>query len=310
VVPVSHLLAYAALVSVLIAIPGPSVLFTVSRALTVGRRAALLTVVGNELGLCVQVVAVAFGMGAVLRAWAWAVLVIKLAGALYLVVLGVQAIRHRRSMAEALAARVTPVPPWRAVRDGFVVGAANPKSLVFFVAVLPSFTVAGSGALPVQAQLLLLGGLFPAIALVLDSGWAVVAGTVRQWLVASPRRLAMIGGTGGLVMIGLGVSIAVTGRKNLFPDCNRNSRRLPAAGIFQKTFWSLTHPIGRLPRNNRVTGDPGANWGGAWRNRHAFRPVTMPRAFRVPDRIVGRCPVARRPRSLCRRHPRYPYHHR
>jgi len=207
-------LAYAALVSVLIAVPGPSVLFTISRALTVGRRAALLTVVGNELGLCVQVVAVAFGVAAVLRAWASVVLVIKLAGALYLVFLGVSAIRHRRSMAEALAARVTPVSPWRAVRDGFMVGAANPKSLVFFIAVLPSFTAGGSGALPVQAQLLLLGALFPVIALVLDSVWAVVAATVRQWLVRSPRRLAMIGGVGGLVMIGLGVSIAVTGRKD------------------------------------------------------------------------------------------------
>jgi threonine/homoserine/homoserine lactone efflux protein len=87
-------------------------------------------------------------------------------------------------------------------------------ALVFFIAVLPSFTASGSGALPVQAQLLLLGALFPVIALVLDGAWAVVAGTVRQWLVRSPRRLAMIGGTGGLVMIGLGVSIAVTGRKD------------------------------------------------------------------------------------------------
>src|SRR5271156_4750589 len=118
-VPVGHVLAYAALVSVLIAIPGPSVLFTISRALTVGRRAALLTVVGNELGLCVQVVAVAFGVGAVLRAWADALLVIKLAGAVYLVFLGVSAIRHRQSLAAALAARVTPVSSWRAIRDGF-----------------------------------------------------------------------------------------------------------------------------------------------------------------------------------------------
>ena len=179
-----------------------------------GRRAALLTVAGNEIGLCVQVAAVAFGVGAVLRAWAWAVLVVKLAGALYLVFLGVSAVRHRRSLAAALAARVMPVSPWRAVRDGFAVGAANPKSLVFFVAVLPSFVASRSGALPAQAQMLVLGAVFPVIALVLDSVWAVVAGTVRQWLVASPRRLAMIGGTGGLVMIGLGVSVAVTGRKN------------------------------------------------------------------------------------------------
>jgi len=214
VVPASHVLAFAVLVSMLIAIPGPSVLFTISRALTVGRRAALLTVVGNELGLCVQVAAVAFGVGAVVERSAEVITVVKLAGAAYLVFLGVQAIRHRRSMAEALAARVTPVRPLRAIRDGFVVGAANPKTIVFLVVALPEFTTTAPGHLPMPMQMLILGALFPAIALVLDSGWAAVAGTTRQWLVASPRRLALIGGTGGLVMIGLGVSIAATGRKD------------------------------------------------------------------------------------------------
>lgn len=213
-VPVSHVLAFAAVVTVLIAIPGPSVLFTVSRALTVGRRAALLTVIGNETGLCVQVVAVAFGVGAVLERYAQILTAVKLAGAAYLVFLGVQAIRHRTSMAAALAARVQPVTPLRAVRDGFVVGAANPKSIVFFVAGLPEFTSSARGHLPVQAQMLLLGALFPVIALVLDSVWAILAGTARQWLVRSPRRLALIGGTGGLVMIGLGIGVAVTGRKD------------------------------------------------------------------------------------------------
>jgi threonine/homoserine/homoserine lactone efflux protein len=213
-VPASHVLAFAALVTVVIAIPGPSVLFTISRALTVGRRAALLTVVGNELGLCVQVVAVAFGVGAVVERSAQVITVVKLAGGVYLVFLGVQAIRHRRSMADALAARVTPVGPLRAIRDGFIVGVANPKTIVFFVAALPEFTTTAPGHLPVPAQMLILGALFPVIALVLDSAWAAIAGTARQWLVGSPRRLALIGGAGGLVMIGLGVSIAATGRKD------------------------------------------------------------------------------------------------
>jgi threonine/homoserine/homoserine lactone efflux protein len=213
-VPVGQVLAFAAVVTVVIAIPGPSVLFTISRALTVGRRSALLTVVGNELGLCVQVVAVAFGVGAVVERSAEVLTAVKLAGAAYLAYLGVQAIRHRRSMAEALAARLSPVGPWRAVRDGFAVGVANPKSIVFFIAVLPEFTTDAAGHLPVQVQMLILGALFPVIALVLDSAWAALAGTARQWLVRSPRRLALIGGAGGLVMIGLGISIAATGRKD------------------------------------------------------------------------------------------------
>ena len=213
-VPLSHVLAFAGLVTVVIAVPGPSVLFTISRALTVGRRSALLTVVGNEIGLCVQVAAVAFGVGAVVQRSAQILTAARLAGAAYLVFLGVQAIRHRRSMAEALAARLQPVTPLRAVRDGFAVGAANPKTIVFFVAGLPEFTSSAPGHWPVQVQMLLLGALFPVIALVLDSAWAAVAGTARQWFTGSPRRLAMIGGAGGLVMIGLGISVAVAGRKD------------------------------------------------------------------------------------------------
>jgi threonine/homoserine/homoserine lactone efflux protein len=190
------------------------VLFTISRALTVGRRGALLTVAGNEIGLCVQVVAVAFGVGAVLERSAQVVTAVKLAGAVYLVYLGVQAARHRTSVAETLAAKVRPVTPLRAVRDGFVVGVANPKSIVFFVAALSAFISDAPGHLPVPAQMLILGALFPIIALVLDSLWATIADTARRWLVRSPRRLAMIGGAGGLVMIGLGLSVAVTGRKD------------------------------------------------------------------------------------------------
>ena len=213
-VPASHLLEFAALAAVLVAIPGPSVLFTISRALTVGRRAALYTVAGNELGLCVQVAAVAFGAGALVERSAEIFTIVKWAGAAYLAYLGVQAIRHRRSMAEALAPRLVPVRPVRAIRDGFVVGATNPKSIVFFVATLPEFTDRAAGHVPVQAQMLIVGALFPVLAFVLDSVWAVAAGTIRQWLARSPRRLALIGGAGGLAMIGLGAGVAATGRKN------------------------------------------------------------------------------------------------
>ena len=211
-IPVSHVLAFAAVAAVLILVPGPSVLFTVSRAVTVGRRGALLTVVGNELGLVVQVIAVSFGAGAVVQRSAEVFTAIKLAGAVYVVYLGVQAIRHRHSMAAALAGNLPPVTRGRALRDGFMVGVANPKTIVFLTIALPGFTVTGPGSLPVTVQMIILGTLFPVIALALDSVWAVAAGTARQWLVRSPRRLAMIGGTGGLVMIGLGISLAATGR--------------------------------------------------------------------------------------------------
>jgi threonine/homoserine/homoserine lactone efflux protein len=210
--PMNHLLEFAGLAAVIIAIPGPSVLFTVSRALTAGRRTALLTVVGNEIGLLVQATAVAFGIGALVERSAQVFTVVKLAGAAYLVYLGVQAIRHRRSLAEAVAGNTAPVRPVRALGDGLAVGTMNPKTIVFFVAVLPQFISPGAGHIPLQ--MMLLGAVFSALALVMDSIWAVGAGTAGQWLARSPRRMAAIGGTGGLAMIGIGVSLAATGRKD------------------------------------------------------------------------------------------------
>lgn len=115
-VSASRMVAFAAVATVLVAIPGPSVLFTVSRALTAGRRTALLTVTGNEIGEYAQVVAVAFGIGALVERSAEIFTVVKWAGAAYLVYLGLQAIRHRQSMTEALAARAAPVRPLLYVR--------------------------------------------------------------------------------------------------------------------------------------------------------------------------------------------------
>lgn len=211
--PISNLLAFAIAAAVIVAIPGPSVLFTISRALTLGRRAALLTVVGNAVGVSAQVVAVAFGIGAVVERSVVAFTIVKYLGAAYIVYLGVQAVRHRRAFTDGLAQRAAPVTPLRAMRDGAIVGATNPKTIVVFVAFMPGFTDPAAGHLQWQL-LLLLGSVFPVIALLLDSAWALAAGTAREWLARSPRRLAAIGGTGGLVMIGLGTSLAVTGRKD------------------------------------------------------------------------------------------------
>jgi threonine/homoserine/homoserine lactone efflux protein len=138
--------------------------------------------------------------------------VLKLAGAAYLVFLGVQAIRHRRSLAEALGAKVERKTVARLMLDGFLVGVTNPKVIVFFAAILPQFVDRAAGHVPVQ--IITLGAIFAGIALLSDSAWALVAGTARAWLARSPRRLAALGGTGGLVMIGLGATLALTGRKD------------------------------------------------------------------------------------------------
>jgi threonine/homoserine/homoserine lactone efflux protein len=186
-------------------------MFTISRALTIGRRGALLTVAGNAAGAWLQAVAVAFGIGALVERSILAFTVIKLAGAAYLVYLGIQAIRHRHSLSEAMAARVPARTRLRVVADGFFVGVTNPKTIVFFVAALPQFIDRGAGNL--TTQLLVLGAVFPCIALISDSIWAFAAGTARNWFARSPRRMAAIGGAGGLAMIGIGTALAATGRK-------------------------------------------------------------------------------------------------
>jgi threonine/homoserine/homoserine lactone efflux protein len=210
VLPTSHLLAFVVTSCVVIAIPGPSVMFTVSRALTIGRRGALLTVVGNAAGAYVQIVAVAFGIGAVVERSILAYTVVKLIGAGYLIYLGAQAIRHRHALNEAMAARLVPARSRRIIADGFLVGVANPKTIVFFVAALPQFVDRGAGHITVQ--LLILGAVFPLIALISDSAWAVAAGSARSWFGRSPRRMAAVGGAGGLAMIGIGATFAASGR--------------------------------------------------------------------------------------------------
>ena len=210
--PTGHLLAFALLSYALIVIPGPNVLFVISRALQLGRAAGLAAVLGGQIGVYAQVMAVAFGVGALVERSVAIFTVIKLAGAAYLICLGVQAVRHRRSLSAALEAPVIAKSTGQMLRDGFIVGVSNPKAMVFFAAVLPQFADRSAGHVPVQ--LLLLGAVFMAIALVSDSMWAIIAGTARSWFARSPRRLEMVGGTGGLVMIGIGASLALTGRKD------------------------------------------------------------------------------------------------
>jgi threonine/homoserine/homoserine lactone efflux protein len=211
-IPADHLVAFLIAAVALIVVPGPSVLFVISRALTLGRRAAVMTALGNEAGEFVQVIAVAFGIGVVVERSVLIFTIIKLAGAAYLIFLGVRTVRDRRSLARILDAAAAPRGSRRIFREGFVVGVSNPKTVTFFAAVLPQFVDDTAGHVPLQ--LLVFGLVFLLIALVSDSLWGLAAGTARTWFARSPRRLTRLGGTGGLIIIGLGVRLALTGRKD------------------------------------------------------------------------------------------------
>jgi threonine/homoserine/homoserine lactone efflux protein len=196
---------------VLIVIPGPSVLFVVSRGVALGRRAALATVLGNTAGLGVLVLAVALGLGSLVERSVTVFTVIKLAGAAYMVFLGVRMFLDRHALARMLDATVAPKGMQRMLREGFVVGITNPKAVILMTAVLPQFIDRAAGH--VQLQFLLLGAISLIVGLFSDGAWAIVSGTARVWLARSPRRLELIGGAGGLVLIGLGVRLAITGRR-------------------------------------------------------------------------------------------------
>jgi threonine/homoserine/homoserine lactone efflux protein len=204
--------AFAAAALVLIVIPGPGVLFVIGRALAHGRRTALLSVAGHAAGNWVVAICVALGVGTIVERSAAIFTAVRLAGAAYLVWLGIQAFRKRDSLAQVLDSAAAPRGDVRAAREGLVVGVTNPKAVILFAAVLPQFVDRSAGHVP--AQMLVLSAVSIAIGLASDSCWGLAASTVRSWFARSPRRLGLVGGAGGLAMIGLGLTLALTGRKD------------------------------------------------------------------------------------------------
>jgi threonine/homoserine/homoserine lactone efflux protein len=212
--PTRHLVEFLLTVYVLILIPGPSVLFVVSRGVALGRRAALATVAGNAGGLIFQGTLVTIGIGSIVARSDAVFTGLKLLGAAYLVFLGVKNIRQRRALAElfAPAAAAVPKSERRIVREGFFVGATNPKGVLIFTAILPQFIDRSQGH--ATLQLATLGAICVVIALLSDGAWALASGTARHWLGRSSRRLEAMTGMGGAMLIALGVGLAVTTRRS------------------------------------------------------------------------------------------------
>jgi threonine/homoserine/homoserine lactone efflux protein len=210
-VPTRHLAAFLLTAYVLIVIPGPSVLFVVSRGVALGRRAALATVLGNAAGLALQLLLVAAGVGAIIAESDTVFTALKIGAGAYLVFLGARTIRDRKVLA-LLAGADDPSPGslGQIVREGVVVGATNPKGLIIFVAVLPRFVERSSGH--VTSQLLILGAICVGIALLSDGAWALASGTARHLLMGSERRLERLSVIGGAILVVLGVALAVTER--------------------------------------------------------------------------------------------------
>lgn len=206
------LTAFVVLAAMLIALPGPSMLFIVGRALQHGRREAILSVVGNAIGVFMHVILVALGVGALIAASEVAFVGLKIVGGVYLVYLGVQQIRHRR---QGLELQTDDAPPTRVsaarlLLESFAVGASNPKTLVFYVAVLPQFADPARG--PIAVQMILLGLIFLVMALIGDGAAALLASGAKSWLFNRPERVAVVRGTGGGLIAALGVLLLFSRR--------------------------------------------------------------------------------------------------
>lgn len=201
------LIAFSIASLIIILIPGPSVLFAVGRSLALGKVAGVITVVGNGLGTSVWLIATVLGLGALIASSEIAFTIIRFGGAAYLVYLGVQAFRHRNDHKLDLGKAPPAQSIWRTLREGFFVGVSNPKTMVFFIAVLPGFVNYPAGN--IMFQLLILGLIFEVMGVISDSIYAIAAGLARDWFATDPRRLGIVTGTGGILIVGLGLYVAI-----------------------------------------------------------------------------------------------------
>ncbi|MBC8171888.1 MAG: LysE family translocator [Anaerolineae bacterium] len=199
----------AAAISLLL-LPGPAVLYIVTRSIHQGRRAGIVSVLGIQTGTLFHVTAAALGLSAILMSSALAFGIIKYLGAAYLIFLGIRTLMTRP--APTADSQLEPVSLKRIFSQGVIVNVLNPKTALFFFAFLPQFVDPARGA--VGLQLLLLGCLFTGLAMLTDSSYALLAGTFGQWLKRSRAFARMQRYVAGTVYIGLGVTTALSGSSN------------------------------------------------------------------------------------------------
>lgn len=202
------LLLFAVAALALIVVPGPAVLYIVAHSIDRGRRAGLVSALGVATGGLVHVTAAAVGLSALLVSSAAAFTVVKVAGALYVIVVGLSTLLRGKDEP------VVGPPSERRLRriygQGVVVNVLNPKTALFFLAFLPQFVDRDVGS--VGTQIVVLGILFVVLAVSSDSLWALAAGTASGWLRGNPRFLAVQRYVSGTVFVALGVLAAGTKR--------------------------------------------------------------------------------------------------
>ncbi len=198
--------AFVVATTIMIALPGPSVLLTVAHSITFGWQRALATVAGATMGIAVQLIIAAIGLTSLLNIVAAAFEWLRWTGAVYLVYLG---IKQWRSASEPLKFDTAPISTTNLFIQGLVITIFNPKSLIFIAAFLPQFVDATR---PLGHQLTVIVPVFLVITFTVTSVWALVAGNVRILLRSRRAAQSVFRTAGGLMVVaGLGLALARRG---------------------------------------------------------------------------------------------------
>jgi threonine/homoserine/homoserine lactone efflux protein len=200
----STLLLFAGASLALLAVPGPAVIYVVTRSVDQGRTAGLVSVLGDETGTFAYALAAAAGLTGLIAASETGFTIVRYAGAAYLVYLGVRKLLERGELEDAASDARS-----RLFLRGLLVQLLNPKIAIFFLAFLPQFVDPSGG--PVAVQILLLGTIFTLLAMLSDGAYVLLASTVGGWLRAGGRGRRRLAKLSGGVYIGLGVSAALSG---------------------------------------------------------------------------------------------------
>lgn len=216
----STFLTFLAALAVLEITPGPDMMLIIARGVGQGRKIAMLTMVGMIfVAGAVQVSLLVLGLASLVAAYPSALMILQWAGALYLLYLGGKMIRGSFRHQTGHQAITKPVSGLKAVREGTVNSLTNPKSLLFMFTFLPLFVDPGAG--PVWLQLLVLGTIQKLVGVVSLGGVALASGSVGQFLYRWPKLQAWQERFTGIVLVGLGIRLLISGNPTPLPSPTR-----------------------------------------------------------------------------------------
>jgi len=205
-----QILLYLPAVAIIIGIPGPDMLMSLSRGLTQGKSAGIGHAIGAGVGIMAHSLLAALGVSALLTASETAFWVMKLAGGAYLIYLGVLQWKHADETATVAPKRAPLlVIYWR----GFLSNLLNPKVALFVLAFVPQFVRSGDGASSPLVQMLLLGGIFSVLTMIAYSALGVLAGSVSRWLAAHPKAMRSVNRSSAGLFVASGAAVLLLDRR-------------------------------------------------------------------------------------------------